>query len=233
MDETTRGGWDRSGDATVQPNPQAGLPATPADVPLAPRPPGVVFVQWIFIAVAATGWSIVALVGIILLAGGLAPGDATGRFMVTMAALGLFGLQGLAGATLAGRRTLETLGWVGVAAAGLSFILVVALAASPTPDPTLAKVFGAVSTVSSAIALGALLLLLSRRDSTVDALVFLTLSVLAVLSLIGISLILGEITVGEGLGRTIGVLWILTALGFVVTPLLSRYRTLRKRSTGS
>lgn len=117
---------------------------------------------------------------------------------------------------------LPTLGWVGIGASALAWLLAFVLFTLSTSGDAASRLFTVVGNLTVSIALGGLLLLAYGRERRIDLLVQVTGLLLAVLWLIHTVLLIGGVALEGGFLRAVLVVSILAFLGVVLTPLLAR-----------
>lgn len=208
--------------------PELGLPEGTESAP--PEPPNLSLprlLQWILILVTVAALSVASIIGILLVLASDSPAVGTLRLLGAIVFLGLFGLAAL-GATIALDRGVPALGWVGLAASALGYLLSVIFVLSSVPSVPLAKVLAVVGNLASTVALGSLLLLVWGRARGINVLIALTMAALAILYVFQMFQIFNEDALGAGLIKGLIVLSILAFLGMIVTPLLGRLLALRQ-----
>lgn len=167
-------------------------------------------------AVIAVG--ILALVGIVLILGSLNPGG-VGRLLGVLAFLALFALT--AAAALIPIRQGAAIGWIGLIASGLAFVLSLGLVLGSFQNETLAKAFVVVATLAWNVAFAALILALMNRHPVVDGLAWGTVVLLGVSFLLALIQLFGEIQ-SEAFAKLGVIVGILVVFGLIATPALAR-----------
>jgi hypothetical protein len=207
--------------------PELGLPESTESAP--PARPNLSLprlLQWILILITVAALSVASIIGVILVLATGPPAVGILRLLGVIGLLGLFGLAAL-GCTIALDHGASALGWVGLAASAIGYLLSVILVLSSAPDETLAKVLAVVGNLASTVALASLLLLVRRRTRGIDVLIALTMVALTILYIFQIIQTFNEEALGAGLIKGLGVVIILAFLGMIATPLLARLVALR------
>lgn len=196
----------------------------PVSGPAASGAQKVSLLRRILVGVIVVSFGLAALGGILVLLGGDF-GPAAGRVLGTTAAVGAFSVAVLCCAALVGRR-LQILGAVGaaisIATAALSIFLIWWDFDEWPPD-VLWRLLSSGITLTAALALASLLLLLAnRRRSAVRVGLWVTLALFAVVVVMVLYVIWFREDVDyDVFWRALGVVGILAALGAVVVPVLS------------
>ncbi|MGC5169435.1 hypothetical protein ACPW96_05740 [Micromonospora sp. DT81.3] len=184
----------------------------------------VSLVRRVIVGVIVVSFALAAVGGIAVLLGGDF-GPTAGRVLGTTAVVGAYSVAVLCCAALAGRR-LQVFGTIGaavsVATAALTIVLIWWDFGQPPPDG-LWRVLWSGVTITAALALGSLLLLLSnRRRPAVRAGLWITLGLFGVVVAMVLYLIWFPADIDDDVfPRALGILGILAALGAVVVPVLS------------
>lgn len=174
----------------------------------------------VLIILSLAGFTLLSLIGIALILGETAPGQATTRFLALFGLAGVFGLTAVAATIPFARSMAAGLGWVGLVASGLAFLLTSILVLGDVSDESLAQLATVTGNLAGTAALASLLLMVRGRDVIVDGLITVT------WILLGLSFVLAMIQVfgggtGEGLAKLVISVAILTTLGLIATPLVA------------
>ena len=200
-------------------------PMDTAGMPPAAPTAGGVQLPWrptrrVLVALAVAGFTLLAVIGMALILAETAPGQATTRFLAFVALTGLFSLTALSATIPFARARALGLGWVGVVASGLAFLLFTILVLSNFPDQSLAQVATVAGNLAFSVALACLLLLVRGRAAALDGVITGTWVLLGLSFVLAVIQVFGGLETG-GLFKLVAVVSILTFLGMIVVPLLA------------
>lgn len=179
--------------------------------------------RWAVIAIIVS-LSVTAVIGIVTLLGG-SFGDVQSKVMLTTLVIGVFSVLALADLAVAGRR-FQWSGYLGILTAAIALGMSLSMIwGEAWSHEAFWKTFGIIAVLAGSLAHANLLLLLGeRRRPVVQASLWITVALVALLAGMIIALILTDGDIGsDAYARVLGTVAILDVLGTIVVPVVSRF----------